>query len=245
MSTKGGHTMSATKTIVTEEVNSVPSASVRASELGFDFVGCPRCFFLSVKEEVDKPSMPPSSIFSRVEKFAKEMYIDRGLLSVVTDAPKGELIKSNVVVKSDPVLFNEPEFELTITGRFDFLFQLKDGTYAIVAFKSGDPSKNIEAYARQLNAYAYALETATKPEVQKSPVTRLGIFAFDPVLYMQDGKAPESLQWHEVKRESNEHVVDMLNDVARLLANGLPDYTSTCAYCKRDIQILARNGVEV
>ncbi|MDO8573284.1 MAG: PD-(D/E)XK nuclease family protein [Candidatus Daviesbacteria bacterium] len=66
-----------------------------------------------------------------------------------------------------------------LSGRFDILSKLDDGTYAIIDFKITTPDEEkIQKYANQLHAYKFALENPADGEPIK--ISKMGIVSINP-----------------------------------------------------------------
>ena len=62
-------------------------------------------------------------------------------------------------------------------------------SYAVVDFKTTEINEDhIAFYARQLQAYAYALEHAAPSNLSLKPISRLGLLCFEPRHMHQDDK---------------------------------------------------------
>jgi hypothetical protein len=211
------------------------------SDLTFLYNGCKHCFVLKVKHGIPQPSIPLPSVFSTIASLQKDYYSGRRTEDFCPALPPGLVTHGEKWVRSGPVKPEGTAGTCFIAGRFDIVAALDDGSYAVMDFKTGNPSEDKTAmYARQLQAYALALENPAPGALQLSPVSRLGLLYFTPDSCEQSAKDRQSLggrlQWVEIKRDDAAFIA-FLGEVIRLLDGPLPDPApSTCDWCKFRMQ---------
>lgn len=131
-----------------------------------------------------------------------------------------------------------PEHSSTcfISGRLDTVIKFDDETYAVVDFKTSErKEEHIPLYARQLHAYAYALENAAPGKFAVGPITRLGLLVFEPSMFAKcvNGTASLSgdLSWIEIPRDDG-GFLGFLAEVLNVLEQPTPPGgASSCEWC--------------
>jgi hypothetical protein len=152
------------------------------SMLTFFWDECPRCFYLQVVKGISRPPAAFPKVFSRIDSLMKRLFADQPASKVSPDLPPGKITLQGKWVTSESINFPGIDAACYIKGAFDSVISFDDGTYAVVDFKTSQPSPaHIGFYGRQLHAYAYALEHPAPKALGLHPVERLGLLYLDPV----------------------------------------------------------------
>jgi len=97
-------------------------------------------------------------------------------------------------------------------------------------------------YARQLHAYAHALENPAPDALRLQPVTRLGLLYFEPddCAYIGEGRQAISgqLTWIEIPKDEL-GFMKLLGEVVSLLDGPLPDPAEKCPWCDYLLRVRA------
>jgi len=101
--------------------------------------------------------------------------------------------------------------------------------------RSARNSEHIPLYARQLHAYACALEQAAQGRLALNPVRRLGLLVYEPDAFERQPAGAcslsGSLSWMEIPRE-NGGFMDFLEEVLEVLEQPAPPTGSaSCPWC--------------
>ncbi|KKR42839.1 MAG: hypothetical protein UT77_C0001G0290 [Candidatus Daviesbacteria bacterium GW2011_GWC2_40_12] len=119
-----------------------------------------------------------------------------------------------------------------LSGRFDILSKLDDGTFAIIDFKITTPdSEKISKYISQLHAYKFALENPSSGKPIK--VSKMGIVSINPdEMKLVDGKVifTTTPKYHPVE-EDTESFHNLIREISTLLNGDLPAVSKTCSLC--------------
>ena len=207
------------------------------SDLTFLYDGCKHCFVLKVKYGIPQPSMPMPSIFSTIAYLQKEYYSGKRLEELCHGLPPGTITYGEKRVQSNTLKLPGCESTCYITGRFDIVAELDDGSFAILDFKTGTPSEEkTKLYSRQLHSYVAALENPAPDALKLSPITRLGLIYFTPdkceKLDTTRQKFEGRLKCVEIQRNDYEFLT-FLEETVSLLDGPLPDLqVDTCNWCK-------------
>lgn len=152
------------------------------------------------------------------------------LKDISSDLPSGIIEVKEGYLKSASI---PPRNDTYISGRFDILSGLKDGSFAIIDFKISDPSEEkVQKFAPQLHAYKFALENPAFGEKKKT--SKMGVIIISPEsIELVDGHVifKSKPQWFEIK-EDMDSFFDLIAEVSNLLNGKLPPPSPNCAWCK-------------
>jgi len=143
---------------------------------------CPRCFWIKLKCDKLPFQMPMPGIFSSIDSYVKKVvrrfYEKEGKLPDWFPYV-GEVVRFASVPSYQRYNFTEPQSSVTLRGVPDEVFQLEDGTYHIVDYKTtrltAAQGGLFPMYEVQLNAYAYIGDRTFF-----SPVSALSLIYLDP-----------------------------------------------------------------
>ncbi len=191
------------------------------SDFGFLWEECKRCFYLKVARGFDRPPSPFPKIFNVIDKQMKERFTDKRTETMAPDMPPGVVYKSDEWVQSVPIELPGRSVSFYIRGIFDTTLALDGGGYAVIDFKTSTIGPdNATKYARQLEAYALALERPAPGQLQLAPVKALGLLVYEPTAFDQDGKGSAALHgalvWIGVRRDG-EKFLRFLDEVLGVL----------------------------
>lgn len=220
---------------------------LKPSDLSFLYSGCKRCFYLSVRYNITQPSIPLPGIFTKIAGLLKSHFDQKRTAEIKTSLPPGRFTFGEKYVRSQVIELANQENTCFISGRFDIVAEFDDKTYGVIDFKTGSPKdENNNLYARQLQAYAYALENPAPGALGLSPVLKLGLLYFpvkrtrqeeiEKLLYEAD------IQWFEVKRDDKEFL-KFLNEAVKILSSPtMPEPASDCQWCNyiKDVTTLEK-----
>jgi hypothetical protein len=207
------------------------------SDLTFLFDGCKHCFVLKVKYGIQQPSIPIPGVFSIIASLQKNHYSGKRLENLSRELPPGVIKYGEKYVKSKTLELPDCNSTCYISGRFDIVAELDDGSYAILDFKTGSPNdEKSQMYARQLQCYALALENPAPNSFHLSPISKLGLLYFSPdkceQLDMTRQILEGQIQWVEIER-NDQNFLNFLKDVVSLLDGPLPEIQpDSCEWCK-------------
>lgn len=206
------------------------------SDLTFTYEGCKRCFYQKVVNNIAQPSIPLPGIFSQIASLLKSHYDGKHTMSLHSALPPGAVILGEKHVKSSVIQLPNHDDTCYISGRFDIVVSFDDGSYGVIDFKTGNPSKESAGlYRRQLQAYAYALEHPAPNARALSPITKLGLLYFYPSGINQQSikrlfyKA--DITWVEVEKDEAGFLnfIDKVLDVLELPE--APEHSPNCQWC--------------
>lgn len=206
------------------------------SELTFLWDECPRCFYLKVVRNFNRPWSPFPRIFNQIDKLMKDYFEHKPASEVAPELPEGIVKFGERWVTSQPIKFPGKRSTCYIKGKFDTVIAFSDGSYGVVDFKTTQPSpKHIPFYSRQLHAYAYALENAAPGKFSLKPISRLGLLCIEPVHMDKtlDGKIAYlgEVTWLEVPRD-DQWFLGFLKNVLEILDQAEPPASGeNCGWC--------------
>ncbi len=211
--------------------------TISPTDLTFLWEECQRCFYLKIVNQFKRPHAPFPAIFNRIDKIMKDYFLHQSTSLLSPDLPQGKLIMSERQVTSMPITFPGLEQTCVIRGKIDTAIQFIDGSFGVIDFKTSEAKGNhIAFYARQLNAYAYALEHPQSGSLHLSPISQMGLLIVEPIRvgeFHQDHIAYlGKVTWKEVPKDERAFL-DFLEIVMKVLgAPRPPDPDPECAYCQ-------------
>lgn len=197
------------------------------SDFAYLWNDCKHCYYQKVKNGVSHSGIFPS-MFGRINKLLQDSIMGMNLSDIHPDLPSGIIEIQEGYMKS--VTINGTNCYLS--GRFDILSKLDDGTYAIIDFKITTPDEEkISKYASQLHAYKFALENPENGKPIK--ISKMGVVSINPEeMKLVDGKIvfTTTPKYHPVK-EDMESFHKLIGEISTLLNGDLPVASETCSLC--------------
>ena len=199
------------------------------SDFAYLWNDCKHCYYQKVKLGVVYSS-PFPAMFGKINSLLQTSIMGKNLKDIHPDLPSGEITIQEGFMKSKQI----PGTNVYLSGRFDILTKLDDGTYALIDFKitSPDEEKILKKYSSQLHAYKYALEN---PADGKAPlkISKMGAVSINPdEMKLVDGKVvfTATPKYHEVV-EDMDSFYEMINEISKVLDGPLPAESETCSLC--------------
>ncbi|HKC14949.1 MAG TPA: PD-(D/E)XK nuclease family protein [Patescibacteria group bacterium] len=199
------------------------------SDFAYLWNDCKHCYYQKVKLGVVYSS-PFPAMFGKINGLLQTSIMGKNLRDVHPDLPSGIIEIQEGFMRSIPI----PGTNVYLSGRFDILSKLEDGTYALIDFKitTPDMEKILKKYSSQLHAYKFALEN---PADGKKPIkiSRMGAVSINPdEMKLVDGKVQFTATpaWHEVK-EDMDGFLNLVGEIDKVLAGDLPAESETCTLC--------------
>ena len=213
-----------------------PGAAIWAlspTDLTFLWHECRRCFYKKVALNQPRPRAPFPQVFGLIDSAMKDYYLGRRTERVVPGMPPGVIGAPNLWVKSAAIVPSGAASAAVIRGRIDALVYRDDGTTAVVDFKTARANDDLLGkYARQLHAYAFALEhpSVGPPNV----VSALGLLSFTPEAF--EGKAHSGaltggLTWTEVPFDRQLFIASLKQVLDVLSQPEAPPTSLGCPWC--------------
>ena len=192
---------------------------------------------MKVKHGIAQPSIPIPGVFSVIASLQKDYYSNKRLEEICPGFPPGTIKYGQKWVKSNTLQLPGTESTCYISGRFDIVAELDDGTYAILDFKTGSPSNEKSAmYSRQLHSYIVALENPAEDALKLTPITKVGLIYFTPdrceSMNSERQRLEGKIECVDIKRDDTEFL-SFLTEVVNLLDGPLPAIEADkCDWCK-------------
>lgn len=208
------------------------------SMLTFLWDGCKRCFWLKARHGMHQPWMPFPSVFNRYHDLVQRYFLGRSPSTLHASLPPGQCLSRETWVQSVPLDLPGAPAPVYFKGRVDHLMRFDDGTWGLIDYKTTEiDQRKARKYARQLHAYAWALEKAAPGEVCLAPVTRMGLLCLEPstlLTFTRGETATVELRpaWIEIDRD-DAAFERFLSRVVQVIADQHPPKPSTgCSCCK-------------
>ncbi len=198
------------------------------SDFAYLWNDCKHCYYQKVKFGISHSGVFPS-MFTKINSLLQNSIMGMNLSDIHPDLPSGIIEIQEGYLKSQPINGTN----CFLSGRFDILTKLSDGTYAIIDFKiaSPDGEKILKKYSSQLHAYKFALENPLKGEPVK--ISKMGVVTINPEeMKLSDGKVvfTTTPQWHPVKENMDDFLM-LIKEISIVLEGDLPAASETCSLC--------------
>jgi PD-(D/E)XK nuclease superfamily len=206
------------------------------SSFAFLWDECKSCFWWHVAQNLRRPSAPFPSIFSAID-VAMKKELENGWHEFGSGQLKFRIAHTSQMVTSAPVSIPGRSVRLLIRGSFDSIVQFEDHAHAVCDFKTAAVKDEYNGkYARQLHAYAYALEHPATNSLVLPGVRRLGLAVFEPTAFSLEPQLRASLigntSWIEVPYDEATFMA-FLDEVAALLEQPTaPPPNVGCEFCR-------------
>ncbi len=199
------------------------------SDFKYLWVDCKFCFYQKVKLGIPPHSGAFPAIFGHMNSLLQNSVMGKNLKDIHPDLPDGIIEIQEGFLKSKPVKGAE---DCYISGRFDVLTKLADGTYSVIDFKITNPDEEqIKKFSSQLHAYKYALEHPAEGEPIK--VSKMGLISVSPdSIEHKAGKFvfSTSPKWFPIEEDTREFLA-FVKEISDVLNGELPAASETCRLC--------------
>jgi len=214
----------------------VANFKLSPSDFGFLWTECKRCFYLKVARGFPRPDTGFPKVFNMIDKQMKECFTGKRAEDMAPGVPAGAVHKSDEWVESVPISRPGHPATVFIRGIFDTVLKLDGGGYAVIDFKTSTVNyRQAAKYARQLHAYAMALEKPAPGRLGLSPVTTLGLLVYEPTTFVTGGAGIARLdgkfEWLEVERDDNAFLAFLDEMLGVLEQSEPPPADPECALC--------------
>ncbi len=200
------------------------------SDFKYLWEDCKYCYYQKVKLGNPPHTGAFPAIFTYMNKLLQDSVMGKNLQEINPDLPSGLVGFQEGFLKSGPITGSE---DCYISGRYDVLIQLEDGSNAVIDFKITKPDEEqIKKFSSQLHAYKFALEN---PSAGKTPVkvSKLGLVSISPdSIEYKDGKFifASTPKYHPIE-ENMENFLNMIKEISTVLNGELPRPTPSCKLC--------------
>ena len=207
------------------------------SDLTFLWDECKRCFYLKVVRDFRRPSAPFPKIFSRIDILMKDYYLNKSTLEISPDLLEGTVFETGKWVESTSIRDGGLGVECYIKGIFDTVLKFDDDSYAVVDFKTTVANEDhLPFYARQLWAYAYALEHGAPTKLSLKPIQQLGLLCFEPRHMDKDTEGRLTYRgpviWQPIQPDEPAFLAFIAEILKVLALSEPPPAGEKCEFCK-------------
>lgn len=200
------------------------------SDFKYLWEDCKHCYYQKVKLGVTPHSGAFPAIFTRLNGLLQDSVMGMNLQDIHPDLPAGIVDIQEGFLKSLPVPGSEDCF---ISGRFDILSKLDDGSFSVIDFKITNPDEDqIRKFSSQLHAYKFALENPAngKPPVK---ISRMGLISVNPesIKHVSGNLVfTASPKWHPIE-ENMDSFFNLIKEISTVLKGDLPPVSEKCGLC--------------
>lgn len=207
--------------------------TVSPSSFGFLYDECRRCYYDDVHGLCKRPRAPFPAIFSKIDAAMKRYFDSQEWYEIQGHDMRFRIESQGRWVRSQPIPVPSSDLSLVIRGMYDSILQFEDGRRAICDFKTSSIRPDlVPKYARQLHAYAFALENAHDTCTTK--VESLGLAVFEPDRFRADalnvGTLTGQFAWVPVEKD-DASFHRFVAEVGTLISGERPATNSDCAFC--------------
>jgi len=210
------------------------------SDFKYLYEDCKHCYYQKTKYGISLPSIGLPGVFSKMNSLIQASIQGKNLQEINSELPSGMIEVKEGYLRSIPI---PPAKDCFISGRFDIISKLDDGTYAVIDFKISDPNEEkMKKFSRQLHAYKFALENPGNGAKPKK-VTKMGVVVVSPESIefpKEDVIFRSSPKYFEIK-EDMESFYAFIGEVSQLLNGSVPKPNPNCDWCKYRICFGGRN----
>ena len=200
------------------------------SDFKYLWEDCKHCYYQKVKLGVLPHSGAFPAIFTRLNGLLQNSVMGLNLKDIHPELPSGIVDIQEGFLKSIPIPGAE---DCYISGRFDILSKLDDGTYSVIDFKITNPDEDqIRKFSSQLHAYKFALENPTNGS-KPVKISKMGIVSVSPDnIEHVGGKLvfSASPKWHPIE-EDMDNFLNLMKEISTVLNGPLPAESETCTLC--------------
>jgi len=198
---------------------------------------CPRCFWLSMKKNVKRPSGPMSSIPIKMDSIIKNYFNKYRMINELPPILNGQL-KGRLAVNMPRTLQCKVENGIILWGRPDDYLELEDYNIVILDHKTASKAPAVvhSSYQLQMNVYSFMLKEMGFKTTNK---------AFLVYYHPDDCDLHNGMTIHCAVREvltDINPVKDLLNYANDILNGPKPDSGIHCEFCKW-AQVMIENKV--
>src|SRR3990167_9341048 len=145
------------------------------SEFAYLYEECKLCYFLKIKQGIERPKSPFPGVFSALNTRLQGALIGNDLRKLSSVLPEGTVESQEGFIESQQVT----NTNVYIKGKYDLLVRQPDNSYLIVDFKISQPSEEkIAKYQTQLQAYHYAFENPSYGASKQ--ISKMGLIVMYP-----------------------------------------------------------------
>lgn len=198
------------------------------SDFAYLYEECKYCYYQKIKNGISY-SGPFPAMFGRINKLLQDSIMGKNLQEIIPDLPSGVINIQEGFIRSVVV----PGTNVFLSGRFDILTLLDDGTYAIIDFKitAPDDEKLLKKYTSQLHAYKFALENPAEGNPIK--ISKMGAVSVNPdEMRLESGKIifTTTPTYHPIE-ENMDGFLTLMSDISELLDGETPQKAEACGLC--------------
>ena len=207
------------------------------------YLECPRCFYLRIKEKINRPSSPFSTVPTGIDNILKK-YFDyyRSLNEVppllVEKLPAKLLADQSLIsfLRSKKLSVYLEDLDIKLEGMLDDALILDDGSIVPLDNKTrGFPLKEINKnHIFQMNVYTYLLtnnDNLKNLNLKTKNLAYLANWYLDPYNLDFDNPLGFKVEIEEIKTQP-ESVKKVLEEIAEVLNSPMPEPSNDCSFCQ-------------
>jgi len=198
------------------------------SDFAYLWEECKFCYYQKIKNGITYSGIFPA-MFGKINGLLQSSIMGTNIKDIIPSLPSGIVSVEEGFLRSKVI----PGTTVYLSGRFDILTKLTDGTYGLIDFKitTPDDEKIIKKYKSQLHAYKYALENPAMGSSIK--ISKMGAVSIHPDdMELVDGKIRFSAtpNYHNIEENMDEFLT-LMKEISDFLNGPVPLAGENCNLC--------------
>lgn len=198
------------------------------SDFAYLWEDCKFCYYQKIKNGISYSGIFPS-MFGKINGLLQSSIMGMDIKDIIPTLPSGIVSVEEGFLRSKVI----PGTSVYISGRFDILTKMDDGTYGLIDFKitTPDDERILKKYRSQLHAYKYALENPAEGNPIK--ISKMGAVSIHPDdMELVDGKIRfiATPTYHNVE-ENMDEFLSLMKDISEFLNGPVPPEGENCLLC--------------
>ena len=198
------------------------------SDFAYLWEECKFCYYQKVKNGITYGGIFPA-MFGKINGLLQDSIMGKNITDIIPQLPSGIVTVQEGFMKSKII----PGTTVYLSGRFDILTKLEDGSFALIDFKitTPDDERILKKYKSQLHAYKYALENPAQGNAIK--ISKMGAVSIHPdEMKLVNGKIQLSASpaYHSVE-ENMEGFLNLMKEISDFLNGPPPSEGENCPLC--------------
>jgi len=198
------------------------------SDFAYLWEECKFCYYQKIKNGITYGGIFPA-MFGKINGLLQDSIMGKNISDIIPQLPSGIVTVQEGFLKSKII----PGTTVYLSGRFDILTELADGSFALIDFKitTPDDERILKKYKSQLHAYKYALENPAQGNPIK--ISKMGAVSIHPdEMKLVNGKIQFSATptYHSVEKNMDEFK-SLMKEISDFLNGPLPPEGQNCPLC--------------
>ena len=198
------------------------------SDFAYLWEDCKYCYYQKIKNGISYSGIFPA-MFGKINGLLQSSIMGMDISDIIPGHPSGIVTVEEGFLRSKII----PGTNVYLSGRFDILTKLTDGSYGLIDFKitTPDEEKILKKYTSQLHAYKFALENPTEGSPIK--ISTMGAVSIHPdEMKLVNGRVQFTATptYHPIK-ENMDEFLKLMKEISDFLNGPAPAEGENCSLC--------------